>query len=82
MSKRLRGAYHNYWFLADTSTPIKPCIFQLREEISTSAIVGGQGTQNDSVPRFKKGEVWFGAEARYNVALFAFQSIIGSAVSA
>jgi phage major head subunit gpT-like protein len=82
VSKRLRGAYRNYWFLADLSAPIKPCLFQLREEISTSAIIGGQGTQADSEARFKRGELWFGAEARYNVASFAFQTIVGSAVAA
>ncbi len=82
VSKRLRGDYENYWFLADLSAPIKPGIFQLREEISTSAIVGGQGTQNDSIPRFKAGELWFGAEARYNVAPFAFQTVVGSQVAA
>ncbi len=80
VSRRLRGAYDDYWFLADLSSPIKPMLFQLREEITTSAIIGGQGTNQDSIPRYKAGELWFGAEARYNVGYFAFQAIVGSAV--
>jgi phage major head subunit gpT-like protein len=80
MSRRITGDQDDYWFLADLSAPIRPMLFQLREDISSSAILGGQGTQNDSVPRFKKGEVWFGAEARYNVGYLAWQTIIGSAV--
>lgn len=74
----LAGPYANYWFLADTSKPVKPCLFQLREEITTSAIIGGQGTAMDAEPRFKRGELWFGAEARYNVAAFEHRLIAGS----
>jgi phage major head subunit gpT-like protein len=76
----LSGAYDDYWFLADLGKPWKPMLFQLREEISTSAIVGGQGTTNDSEPRFKRGEMWFGAEARYNVGYFEHRLIVGSQV--
>ena len=81
ISRRIAGDQDDYWVLADLSAPIRPMIFQLREDISSSAIVGGQGTQSDSVPRFKKGELWFGAEARYNVAYLAWQTIIGSQVA-
>lgn len=78
VSPLLRGAYANYWFLVDLDEPVKPFIFQLREEISTSAVVGGQNTTNDSVPRFQRGELWFGAEARYNVGAFEFRLAVGS----
>ncbi len=78
VSRRIKGPQANHWFLTDLSQPIKPFIFQLREEISTSAIVGNQGGDNDSAPRFQRGEYWFGAEARYNVAAFAWQLIVGS----
>lgn len=81
VSRRITGAQDDYWFLGDMSAPIRPMLFQLREDISSSALVGGQGTQNDSLPRFKRGELWFGAEARYNVAYFAWQTIIGSQVA-
>lgn len=77
----LKGTFDDWWFLADLSQPVKPFILQLREEISTSAIVGGQGTQNDSLPRFQSGQLWFGAEARYNVAPFEFRTIVGSQVA-
>lgn len=81
VTNRLRGTYDDYWFLADLSQPIKPFLFQMREEISTSAIIGGQGTQNDSVPRFQNDELWFGAEARYNVGYFEHRLIVGSVVA-
>ncbi|MBA2718925.1 MAG: Mu-like prophage major head subunit gpT family protein [Chloroflexi bacterium] len=78
VSPLLRGTYNNYWFLADMSKGTKPFLFQNREEISTSAVIGGQGTQSDSVPRFQRGELWFGAEARYNVAYWEHRLIVGS----
>lgn len=81
VSRRLTGAYDDYWFLADLSAPVKPMIFQMREEISTSAIVGDKGGTNDSMPRFTRGELWFGAEARYNVGYFEHRVIVGSQVA-
>ena len=78
VSRRIRGPQANHWFLADLSQPVKPFIFQLREDISTSAIVGTQGGTGDSEPRFKRGELWFGAEARYNVGAFGWQTIVGA----
>lgn len=81
VSPRITGDQDDYWFLADLSAPIRPMLFQLREDISTSAITGNQGGEGDSVPRFQRGELWFGAEARYNVAYFAWQTIIGSQVA-
>lgn len=77
----LRGTYDDWWFLADLSQPIKPGLFQLREEITTSAVLGQQGGTNDSVPRFKSGDLWLGAEARYNVALWEYRTIVGSQVA-
>jgi phage major head subunit gpT-like protein len=74
----LRGAYDDYWFLADLSEPVKPFVFQNREDITTSAVVGDKGGSNDSVPRFQRGELWFGAEARYNVGYFEPRLMVGS----
>jgi phage major head subunit gpT-like protein len=81
VSPHLRGAYDDYWFLADLSAPVKPMIFQMREEITTSAVVGDKGGTNDSLIRFQRGELWFGAEARYNVGYFEWRTIIGSIVA-
>ncbi len=78
VSPLLRGAYDDYWFLADLNQPVKPMLFQNREDITTSAVVGGQNSSNDSIPRFQRGELWFGAEARYNVGYFAHQTVVGS----
>jgi phage major head subunit gpT-like protein len=81
VSPRLRGAYDDYWFLADLSAPVKPLIFQMREEISTSAITGNKGGSDDSLPRFQRGEMWFGAEARYGVGYFEWRTVVGSIVA-
>ncbi len=80
VSPLLRGAYQNYWFLVDANEPVKPFIFQNREDVSTSAVLGAQGTTGDSVPRFQRGELWFGAEARYNVGYFEPRLVVGAAV--
>lgn len=82
-SPLIRGTHDDYWFLADLSQPVKPLLFQLREEISTSAVAGGatRGNQNDANPRFQRGELWFGAEARYNNAYFEPRAIVGSQVA-
>lgn len=76
------GSYAGYYAIGDLSKPIKPCMFQLREDISTSALVGQQGGSGDSVPRFQRGELWFGAEARYNVSYFEPRLMVGSAAGA
>lgn len=75
VSPRIVDAYDDYWFLADFRAVYLPLIFQLRKEIMPSS------TPPDSEPRFRRGELWFGAEARYNVGYFAWQTIIGSAVA-
>lgn len=74
----LSGPYANYWFLADLTQGVKPLLFQMREEISTSAVLGAQGTTNDSVPRFQKRQLWFGAEARYNIAYLEPRLMVGA----
>lgn len=78
VSPLLRGTYDDYWFLADLREPIKPFMFQNREGISTSAVVGDKGGTSDSIPRFQRGELWFGAEARYNVAYLEHRLVVGS----
>jgi phage major head subunit gpT-like protein len=79
VSNRIRGTEDDYWFLADLSQPIRPFLFQMREEISTSALAGQDG--NNSMPGFQRDESWFGAQARYNVAYFEFRLIVGSVVA-
>ena len=73
VSNRIRGAPAGNWFLSDLSVPgVKPGIFQMREEIQPSS------TPPDSEVTFKRGELYFGAQGRYNVAPFAWQTTIGS----
>lgn len=74
VSNRIRGTYDDYWFLADLSHAFKPLMLQMREEISTSA------TGSNGQPAFQANELWFGAEARYNVGYFEHRLIVGSAV--
>lgn len=77
----LTGTWDDWWFLADLSKPAKPVLFQMREEISTSMIIGNQGGAGDSIPRFQRGELWFGAEARYNMAYFEHRTIACNVVA-
>lgn len=73
VSPRLVDDYDDYWFLADLNAVYRPVIFQLRQEIESTDVAAP-----GSVPRFQRGELWFGCEARYNVGYFAWQTIIGS----
>ena len=79
VSNRLRGAHDDYWFLADMSSPIKPLLFQVREDITTASIANQEGY--NGFPSFMNGELWFGAQARYNAAYFEFRTIVGSQVA-
>lgn len=79
LSNRIRGTQDDYWFLVDLSKPIRPFLFQLVEEISTSAIIN-QG-ENNSVPGFINDELWFGAQANYNMSYFEFRLAVGSQVA-
>jgi phage major head subunit gpT-like protein len=76
VSQRLRGAADDYWFLVDLSSPIKPLLFQMREEISTSAQIA-----QDSESVFARNEYRYGAQARYNVAYFEHRLAVGSQVA-
>lgn len=76
VSPRIRGVADDYWFLADLSQAYKPLIFQLREEISTSA-----RTAPEVGSVFGRNEHQFGAQARYNVGYFDPRLIVGSQVA-
>lgn len=75
VSSRLNGTYDDYWFLADLSGALKPLLFQMREEISTME------TGPNGLPAFTHDELWFGAQARYNVGYFEPRLIVGSVVA-
>lgn len=79
VSNRIRGTQDDWWFLGDLSQPVKPFLFQMREEISTSAVIGQDN--NNSVPSFINDESWFGAQARYNAAPFEYRLLVGSKVA-
>lgn len=74
VSPLLRGAYQNYWFIADLSKPVKPMLFQMRDEIKPVS------TPPDSMPKFQRNENWFGVNARYNTAYLEPRLIFGAAL--
>lgn len=76
VSQRLRGSADDYWFLTDLSSPIKPLLFQMREEISTTAQIAP-----DSEGVFSRNEYRYGAQARYNVAYFEHRLCVGAQVA-
>jgi phage major head subunit gpT-like protein len=75
VSKRLIGAYDDYWFIGAFNETMKPLIWQNREPITTAA-----QTDWSSDDMFNRGVMKFGAQARYGVGYFDPRLIIGSAV--
>lgn len=70
----LGGAdYSKSWFLVDLSKPIRPFIFQNREPISAASQVDWS-----SPDMFKKGQMNFGAQARYAVSNYDWRLAVGS----
>lgn len=76
VENRFRGAADDYWFLGDLTHEIKPFIYQLVEDITTSAVVGQEN--NQSMPSFMNDELLFGAQGNYNMAYFEFRLLVGS----
>lgn len=77
VSPWLSGDYHNYWFLADLSKPLKPAILQKREPITSTALVEWNTEQ-----MYRTGRQSFGAQSRDNVGYGAWQTCVGSKVAA
>ena len=74
VSPRLVDDFDDDWYLTDlTNSAWKPLVFQLRQEIETTDNAGPSST-----PRFQRGQVEFGADARYAVAYLSYMSVIGS----
>lgn len=61
------------WYLADTSRPLKPMIFQLREDVELT------GLMDPTDPNvFFKGQYIWGVKARYNVGFGFWQTMVKS----
>ena len=73
VSKRLVGSYANYWFLADTSQPVKPLILQRREPVRFDAV-----DSMDSEDVFMRRRLKYGASDRKMVGYGLWQFIYGS----
>lgn len=65
--------YSKYWFLASLDAPIKPFIFQNREPITAAAQVDW-----NTPDMFKRGQMNFGAQARYAVSNYDWRLLVGS----
>lgn len=65
--------YSKYWFLAALNEPVKPFIFQNREPITVASQVTW-----DTTDMFKRGQMNFGAQARYAVANYDWRLLVGS----
>lgn len=61
------------WYLADTSRPLKPLVFQLREEIELTALLD----PTDPNVFFSKKFIW-GASGRYNAGYGFWQTMVKS----
>jgi len=73
VSPKLVGAYANYWFLCDLSQAFKPLILQIREPVTFSAM-----DDPNSLPRFMRKELLYGAEGAHAVGPGLWQCIYGS----
>lgn len=60
ISPALIGSYANYWFLCDLSSPMKPLIFQKRQDVVFSAAAD---PSSESV--WLKKKLLYGVDARY-----------------
>jgi phage major head subunit gpT-like protein len=73
VSPKLVGAHAAKWFLVDLSKPIRPLIFQIRQDVRFQGVTGP-----DSKDRFMTGTLYYGADARYNAGYGLPQLAIGS----
>jgi phage major head subunit gpT-like protein len=67
------AAYPTYWFLLDTTKPIKPLIFQQRQKPN---FVAKDNPEDDNV--FMKKEFLYGIDARHNAGYGLWQLAYGS----
>ena len=69
LAPRLRGAYANYWMLADLSRPLKPFILQIRQPIML---------EQDQSNRFWRKTLYWGTDGRHNVGFGPWFTCYGS----
>lgn len=73
VSPRLVDDFDDDWYLVDLNAAHRPLVFSLRQEIETTDMAGPS-----SMPKFQRGQLWFGADARYAVAYYVYMTCIGS----
>lgn len=78
MSAKLSGAYDDYWFLVDLSKSVKPLIWQVRRAPQFRSVGHVGGGEETSYQQFLTGQLYFGADARYNAGYGLWQAAIGS----
>lgn len=79
VSPFLSGAADDYWFLLDTSRPIRGLILQQRSDVPVefSALEGGSGSE----VAFMQDRYFYGVRGRYNVGYGLWQAALGSIVA-
>ena len=72
-SPRLVGSYADYWFLMDLGKSLKPMIHLVRRPVQFRSVVGA-----DSIEKFLRDKLYFGADARYGFGYGLWELVYGS----
>lgn len=75
ISPYLTGTYDDYWFVIDSTSPVRPIIFQNRIPVEVTAM------ENQSESGFMRDTYAYGVRARYNAGPGFWPAIYGGIVS-
>lgn len=75
VSPFLSGDFDDYWFLLDTSRPVKSIILQQRSDVPLEFTALDQSTASETA--FMRDRFYYGVRGRYNVGLGLWQCVYG-----
>ena len=79
VSPRLTGATAAHWFLISMASPVRPIILQINEPITSAFVTGDENSSGgQSLGRFMRKQLLFGAQGRHNAGYGLWQFIQGS----
>lgn len=79
VSPRLVNASAGHWFLMSFQQPVRPIILQIREAITSAFVTGDENASGgQSLNRFMRKQLLFGAQGRHNVGYGLWQFIHGA----
>ncbi len=79
VSPRLVGAQAAHWFLMSFATPLRPIILQINEPITSAFVTGDENSSGgQSLQRFMRKQMMFGAHGRHNSGYGLWQTTQGS----